>query len=121
MAKQYRALPGSKILEVGCGSGEFWLEASKIIPSNCTITLTDFSAGMLENIQKKLEHIANYRFEVADVEQLPYLDQAFDIVFAHLMLYHAHSPEQGLKEIKRVLKYTGYAGILLSGEEVRLP
>lgn len=116
VAKQYVMAPGAKILEVGCGSGEFWQEAIKVIPKNCTITLTDFSAGMLESAKKNLEYIPNCTFEVADVENLLYKSETFDVVFAHLMLYHAASPERGVEEIRRILKPSGFAGILVSAE-----
>jgi ubiquinone/menaquinone biosynthesis C-methylase UbiE len=115
VAKQYAVNPKSKILEVGCGTGDFWQEASKVFPKDCAITLTDFSAGMLKETKKNLTGILDCQYEVADVEQLPYTSASFDIVFAHLMLYHTHSPEQALTEIKRVLKPAGFVGILLSG------
>lgn len=121
VCKQYSIQAGSKILEVGCGSGEFWREAIKVFPDNCAITLTDLSSGMLESVQKNLPQLANCQFEVADVEHLAYGNCSFDVVFAHLMLYHTASPECALAEIKRVLKKSGFAGILLSGEDNMQP
>lgn len=116
VTKQYSIKPKSKILEVGCGSGEFWYEAVKIFPKDYNIVLTDLSPGMLGTTQKNLAHLLNCQFEVVDVECLPYKDQSFDVVFAHLMLYHTASKKDALKEIKRVLTDDGFVGILLSGE-----
>lgn len=116
VAKQYTIQPESRILEVGCGSGDFWQEAAKIFPKNCILTLTDLSPGMLKNAEKTFNSTLDCEFEVADVENLSYGNHCFDVVLAHLMLYHADSPEQAIKEIKRVLKPSGFSGILLSEE-----
>ena len=121
VARQYVIHPGSKILEVGCGSGEFWREAVKVFPNNCDIILTDLSQGMLEGIKKTVNYIPNCKFEIADVEKLLYKDKSFNVVLAHLMLYHADSPADALKEIKRVLTGSGFAGILLSNENNMQP
>src|ERR1700722_13084509 len=115
--KHYAFEPNSKILEVGCGSGNFWQIATKVLPESCNVTLTDFSEGMLKNTKENLKDIYNFKFEVADVEHLPYENKSFDMVIAHLVLYHANSPECALEEIKRVLKVSGFAGILVSGKD----
>jgi ubiquinone/menaquinone biosynthesis C-methylase UbiE len=116
VAKQYTITKNAKILEVGCGNGDFWQEASKVFPKNCFVTLTDFSAGMLERAKYHLRDAISCHFEVADVEYLPYAAETFDVIFAHLMLYHAARPKYGLLEIRRVMKPTGFAGILVSAE-----
>lgn len=116
VAKKYPVSEQSNILEVGCGNGVFWLEFLKFIPNSLAVTLTDYSAGMLEEAKKLLKNIPKFKFETANVENLPYLDNYFDIVLAHYMLYHAHSPEIALLEIKRVMKSSGYCGILLPDE-----
>lgn len=121
VAKHYPIQPNSKILEVGCGSGDFWKEAIKVLPHHCDITLTDFSAGMLENAKKNLTSIYHFKFDIADVEHLSYQNESFDIVMAHLVLYHVDSLERALEEIKRILKKSGIAGILVSGEDNMQP
>lgn len=115
-ARQYSIPSKSKILEVGCGQGAFWQEAINTTPKDCDVTLTDFSTGMLGNAKNNLKDVFKFKFEVADVENLPYESQSFDIIFAHLMLYHANSPEVALQEIRRVLKNRGFCGILLSSK-----
>jgi ubiquinone/menaquinone biosynthesis C-methylase UbiE len=43
------------------------------------------------------------------IEQLPFVDQTFDVVFSTLMMHHLPAPlkRQGLAEIARVLKPGG--------------
>ena len=43
----------------------------------------------------------------ADIQELPFDDQAFDIVIANMMLYHVPDLSRGLREVKRVLKDDG--------------
>lgn len=109
----YAILPGSKILEVGCGNGCFWQETKNFIPLDCQILLTDLSAGMLQDAKRKLVGLPQVHFSVMDVEQLPLASHSYDWVLAHFMLYHAHNKQTALQEIKRVLKPEGSLGILL--------
>jgi SAM-dependent methyltransferase len=43
------------------------------------------------------------RFEVADVEDLPYAPKRFDRVLATCLLHHLDRPEQALREMRRVV------------------
>ncbi len=113
IANKYPIKSGDKILEVGCGPGTFWLDVINTMPQNCEITLTDFSPGMIEAAKKNLAQFSQFHFETADVEHLSYADQSFDVALAHFMIYHADQPIAALQEIKRVLKNSGFAGILL--------
>jgi ubiquinone/menaquinone biosynthesis C-methylase UbiE len=48
-------------------------------------------------------------FQIGVIEQLPFPDQTFDVVFSTLMMHHLPAPlkRQGLAEIARVLKPGG--------------
>lgn len=116
VANKYPFRSGDKILEVGCGLGTFWLDVINKIPQDCEITLTDFSSGMIETAKKNLAMYAQFNFEIADIDNLAYANQSFDVVLAHFMIYHANQPLVALHEIKRVLKQNGFAGILLSSK-----
>src|SRR5213078_5226371 len=52
---------------------------------------------------------APIEFQIGVIEQLPFLDQTFDVVFSTLMMHHLPAPlkRQGLAEIARVLKPGG--------------
>ena len=105
---QMEVQPGMIILECGCGPGWLWRNNVERIPVDCHITLTDLSDGMIAEAQEALSNTATeFQFETADIQELPYADNSFDIVVANHMLYHVPDLSQGLSEIKRVLKPDG--------------
>lgn len=98
----------ANVLEVGCGAGTIWGECAARIPAGWTVTLTDFSDGMLDAAWKNLVVTGrSFKFEKVDVQSIPYEDDAFDAVIANHMLYHVPDRKKALTEIKRVLKSDG--------------
>lgn len=98
----------ARILEVGCGRGDLWLQNADRIPEGWTITLTDLSEGMLEDARKNLGELAGrFRLQTANVQELAFEDDQFDAVIANFMLYHAPDREQAVGELRRVLQPSG--------------
>lgn len=112
---QYSFDEASDILEVGCGTGSFWLENFSKLPRECKLTLTDFSEGMLNSARERLAE-RPIQFSIADVENLPFENSSFDCVLAHFMLYHPSSPLRAIQEIRRVLKPSGFLGAVTNGQ-----
>src|SRR5262245_4726991 len=52
----FKLAPSSRILELGCGSGLLWQNNLDRVPPDWTITLSDFSSGMLQEAQYNLCH-----------------------------------------------------------------
>jgi ubiquinone/menaquinone biosynthesis C-methylase UbiE len=92
---------GGRVLEVGCGSAELWRKNADRIDPSWQLTLSDRSAGMIDSARNVLGDRAEY--VVADVEELPFADESFDVVMAHHMLYHVSNRSQAFAEIRRVL------------------
>ncbi|MFN2282462.1 MAG: class I SAM-dependent methyltransferase [Anaerolineales bacterium] len=95
------------ILEVGCGPGYLWQENRSDLPVGCRIYLTDLSPGMLSEAKQALPDCGRFVFTTADVSQLPFQNDLFDLVIANHMLYHLPSVETALQEIHRVIKPLG--------------
>jgi SAM-dependent methyltransferase len=93
------------VLEVGCGDGNTWRENLDRIPPRWRLTLTDFSAGMVEAASAVLGDRAEYA--VADVQELPFADASFDAVIANHMLFHVEDRPRALGELARVLRPGG--------------
>ena len=104
IVSHYALAPGEQVLELGCGTGSMWRGVT--LPESCHVTLTDFSAGMLETAKASTTHLtADYA--VVDAQDIPYPDAAFDVVIANMMLYHVPDIGKALAEIRRVLKPGG--------------
>jgi ubiquinone/menaquinone biosynthesis C-methylase UbiE len=102
--------PGEKVLDVGCGTGTLAIEVARRVGR----------AGHVAGIDPGAQQIAHARaqaarrnlpidFQIGVIEQLPFPDQTFDVVFSTLMMHHLPAPlkRQGLAEIARVLKPGG--------------
>ncbi|AZV57617.1 MerR family transcriptional regulator [Clostridium sp. AWRP] len=99
----------SSILELGCGNGELWQKNLDKIPEGWDITLTDFSPGMLQDTKNNLGiNSKRFTFKIADVQNIPYEDNSFDVIIANHVLYHVGDVDKSLSEIYRVLKPKGY-------------
>jgi SAM-dependent methyltransferase len=98
------------ILELGCGAGDLLLENRDRIPQGWEIILTDFSAGMLQLAQERLQTFHPFRFELLDARSIPYRfeSQSLDAVIANHMLFHISDREMVFAEIRRILKPGGY-------------
>jgi ubiquinone/menaquinone biosynthesis C-methylase UbiE len=108
----------AKVLEVGTGRGDMWKRNASRIPQAWDITLTDFSAGMIADNQAHLGDLAKrMKYQEANVQELPFADGQFDIVFANYMLYHSPNIPQAIKELRRVLKPNGVLFAATNGNQ----
>lgn len=112
--EQYDFFTGCRILELGCGTGSLW--KGRKLPGNTALTLTDFSAGMLDSARTNLAGMGNVTFLQADIQNIPFEDGAFDYVIANMMLYHVPDIDRAIAEVRRVLKPGGTFACATSGE-----
>src|SRR5690349_14627913 len=98
--------PGSKLLEVGIGTGL----SLPLLPRNIEFTGVDLSQGMLDKAQERAEslRLRNYRLLKMDATRLEFPDQSFDRVFAAYFISTVPDPVAVVKEMKRVCKPGGY-------------
>jgi SAM-dependent methyltransferase len=85
-----------RVLEVGCGMGQFAERVAGATSAN--VVATDLSPRMVE-----LTGARGLDARVADVEALPFPDGEFDCAVANAMLYHVEHVERALAELARVL------------------
>lgn len=98
-----------KVLEIGCGSGQFTTMLSGV---GARAYGVDFSPDMIR-VARSLDRTIDYR--VAPAHKLPYADHSFDVVFMIMILHHLEIQglrERSLSEVHRVLKDGGMLCIL---------
>ena len=99
--------PDSRVLDVGCGTGELWRRSLPDVPAGCDIVLSDLSPGMASEARDKLSTDRRFTYCVCDVQLLPFPEGSFDQVVANHMLYHVPDRQRALGEIWRVLRPGG--------------
>ena len=107
LVSNYDIRDGMRVLEIGCGTGSLWLGHESIVSRCGKLVLTDLSEGMIETAKRNLGERENTEYRKADIQELPFMDDAFDIVIANSMLYHVPDIKKGLQEVRRVLKDGG--------------
>lgn len=103
----YKIKNGSRILELGCGTGNMWKGHLDLIDGISELVLTDFSEEMVKTARENLGENRKISCRTADIQQIPFEDNSFDTVIANMMLYHVPDLKKGLAEVKRVLKNDG--------------
>jgi ubiquinone/menaquinone biosynthesis C-methylase UbiE len=96
--------PGSRVLEVGCGTGALLEQITGACP-DCRITGVDPVPEMLAVARKRLP--AGVELHEAWAEKLPLGDASFDLVVSCNMFHYIRKPQEALAEMRRVLRPTG--------------
>ena len=100
--------PGARLLDIGCGNGYRWRESDTLVAQCSEIVLADSSPGMLDAARANVADVpGSWRFEVADVCNLPFETGSFEVVMANHMLYHAEDVNHAVAEIARALTLDG--------------
>jgi len=98
----------SRILELGCGPGDLWLENIGRIPPGWEVNLSDFSPGMVSKARGRLlEQGRLFNFWNIDAQAIPFEDNCLDAVIANHCIYHFPDRPKAISEIQRVLKPGG--------------
>ena len=101
---------GGKIIDVGCGFGATNLALAQRFPDSEILGI-DLSEPLLDiavEAAKEANLSGRVRFEPADVQQIPYPENTFDVAININMLHLVDDPIRMLNEIERVLVPGGY-------------
>ena len=99
LTDNFKISKGSKVLEVGCGRGDFINEFINLEMEGHGIDISKASEKFFTKIQ----------FSQVDLlkEKIPYEDNYFDVIFSKSLIEHFHYPEKIMNEAHRVLKPGG--------------
>ena len=101
------------ILDVATGTGDLAIAAMKLNPSK--ITGIDISKKMLEIGKMKIDRkglSGKIELMQGDSENLPFIDNFFDVVMVAFGVRNFSDPLKGLSEMKRVLRENGMIMVL---------
>lgn len=78
--KEMNVKPGSKALDVCCGTADWTIALSKAVGNNGHVTGVDFSENMLAVGEEKIKGYNNIKLVHGDAMNLPFEDNTFDYV-----------------------------------------
>ncbi|MEM6657984.1 MAG: class I SAM-dependent methyltransferase [Pseudomonadota bacterium] len=101
--------PGAKVLDVAAGNGNATLAFARRF---CDVTSTDYVEALLEASGKRAKAEGLFvSYKVADAENLPFEEQAFDAVVSTFGVMFTPNQQQSAAELQRVVKSGGKIGM----------
>lgn len=100
---------GTRVLDVGCGSGLFCALAAK---RGARVAGIDAAEGLLDLAR---EQTPGGDFRVGEMEELPFADGEFDVVAGFNSFQFAANPINALAQAKRAAKSTGQVAMAVWG------
>ena len=104
LVKKYNLNSNSKLLELGCGRGDFLLEFQKY----------GFDCRGLDRASSSINNELGLKVKKCNLEKesFPYNDASFDVVYHKSVIEHVYDPVNIMQETHRVLKPGGKVIIL---------
>jgi SAM-dependent methyltransferase len=101
----WKIAPGSRMLDVACGTGHLAIAAAR---SGVNVVGIDLATNLLEQARARAakEGLAIH-FDEGDAEQLPYPDASFDTIVSMLGAMYAPHPDRVAAELIRVCRSGG--------------
>lgn len=101
----YKPTPGMKILDVGCGTGNFSI---KLAEMGCKVIGIDKSGEMLSQAKEKAKKKGlDIEFHIMDIYDINFPDESFDGVFSMAAFEFIKESKKAYNEMHRVLKKDG--------------
>lgn len=95
--------PGTRLLDVSCGTG---IVSAAAASKGASVVGIDFSSGMLSRARRLHPGLD---FRLGDAEDLDFPDRSFDTVAINFGMLHFQYPERALAQAHRVLRPGGRA------------
>lgn len=99
--------PGSRVLDVGCGTGASALPAAEVVGPEGTVLGVDLAEQLLERAraktrQRRIQHV---EFRLADMTDLGFPDQHFEAVVSVFSVFFVPDMEALVQELWRMVRH----------------
>jgi arsenite methyltransferase len=101
------AVPGERILDVGCGPGFYVAELLEQVGREGAVAAIDSSPQMLEMAARRCEGHDNVSFHESEATSVPLEDASFDAALSVQVLEYVSDLDAALAEIHRVVRPGG--------------
>jgi len=101
------AKPGERILELGCGHGRALRRVAEASGYAVGVDPSPVMCGVAKRHNRRVIEAGRVRVERGDCQHIPEPDASFDKVFSVHTLYFWPDLQEGLREIRRVLRSGG--------------
>ena len=102
--------PGENVLDCGCGTGSLAITARRAVGPEGRVEGIDISKDQLGRAREKARaEKLDIVFHEGSIDELPFPDDEFDVIFSTLMLHHvpAEAKRRAFREMRRVLRPGG--------------
>lgn len=112
LAKRLNLKNCNKLLDVGCGVGYMGFKLAPYLNNNAKVFGFDFEKRHIEKAKNKARSLNNdnnieFIFDVGDANNIALEDNSVDVAICQTLLLHVKSPQNVIKEMKRVTKNGG--------------
>ena len=109
--------PGMRVLDIACGAGEPAISIAQLLAGSGDVVGIDISPSPLKIAAERATQrgLSNVTFQQADAHLLPFADNRFDRITSRLGVMFFSDLPRALSEMRRVLKLTGRAILLVWG------
>jgi len=105
--------PGQTVLDLGAGAGLDAFVARRVVGETGQVLGVDFTPEMVEKARENARKLgyANVRFELGDIESLPFDDASVDVVISNCVLNLVPDKARAFAEMARVLRPGGHFSV----------
>ena len=108
---------GMRVLDIACGTGEPAISLAAVLVGDGDVVGVDISPAPLKIAEERAiqRGLSNVTFQQADAHELPFSNNSFDCITSRLGIMFFSDLPRALSEMRRVLKPSGRAILLVWG------